>query len=208
MKQLGGHRDHALAVSLRGGDHQQRDDLTAGALVLADAGVGEFDEFFDPNSAVAQHFHVRPVPECRFLFLVDLSNASGFVIATTDRRKQVVFGPAIEEFVRARVGAPAVSEFRAERGLAGGVVEGACLVVAVLDVVHQRRKQGLALPGAVGCAFGDSAATDAHPAQVGGRNGTGRCPACPSFGFQRPALDVHVEGANRQKDALPGIDAR
>ncbi|WAT94444.1 hypothetical protein [Streptomyces nigrescens] len=56
VEQFGGHRDHPLAVSLGGSDDQERDDLAVGALVVADAQVGQFGQLFDPQAGVPKHF--------------------------------------------------------------------------------------------------------------------------------------------------------
>ena len=48
-EQFGRHREDTLPVGLGRGDDQQRDDLAVGALVLADAEVGELKQFLYPT---------------------------------------------------------------------------------------------------------------------------------------------------------------
>ena len=50
VEQLGGHRDDSFAVALGRADHQQRDDLAVGPLVLADAQVRELDQFLPAHA--------------------------------------------------------------------------------------------------------------------------------------------------------------
>ena len=50
VEQLTGHGDDTFAVALGRADHQQSDDLAVGALVVADAQVGQFAEFFDAQA--------------------------------------------------------------------------------------------------------------------------------------------------------------
>lgn len=52
MEELGGHRDHALAVGLRRSDDQQRDDLATGPLVSPDAQVGQLAQLLDMDAGV------------------------------------------------------------------------------------------------------------------------------------------------------------
>lgn len=52
---------------LDAGDDEQRDDFAVGALVLADAGVCQLDQFLDPHAGVPQDLHVGPLPERGFL---------------------------------------------------------------------------------------------------------------------------------------------
>ncbi|MGH3776900.1 MAG: hypothetical protein ACRDRR_14430 [Pseudonocardiaceae bacterium] len=71
------HRDHVEALGRHGydpspvglgrGDDEQRDDFAVGALVLADAGVCQLNQFLDPYAGVPQDLHVGPLPERGFL---------------------------------------------------------------------------------------------------------------------------------------------
>jgi hypothetical protein len=53
-EKLGGHRHDAFPVGLGRGDDEQRDDFAVRALVLADAQLGDLQQFLDADAAVAQ----------------------------------------------------------------------------------------------------------------------------------------------------------
>ena len=55
-----------------------------GSLVLADAEVGEFKEFLDPDPAVSQDLYGRPFPESEFLGRGDVDVLSAGQVTDTD----------------------------------------------------------------------------------------------------------------------------
>jgi hypothetical protein len=65
--EVGGHRDDAFAVRLGRGDHEKRDDVSVGALVLTDAELGQLEQFLDADPGVAQRLDDGPLPERRLL---------------------------------------------------------------------------------------------------------------------------------------------
>ncbi len=67
VKEVGGNRDDAFAVRLGRSDHEKRDDLPVGTLVLTHAELGQLQQFLDADPGVAQRLDDGPLPEHRLL---------------------------------------------------------------------------------------------------------------------------------------------
>ncbi|MGH3760199.1 hypothetical protein [Actinophytocola sp.] len=81
--------------------------------------------------------------------------------------------------------------------------EGACLVIAFLDVLNQDRQQGLTLTGAVGGVFVDPASSLAQAADLARWHRAGRDPLRPAFGLVvGPGVQVITEAADADHDAV------
>lgn len=90
VEELGGHRDHSLAVGFRRRDDQQRDDLATGPLVLPDAQVAELAQLLDAHAGVPQRLHRRPVPRRGFLVSGDVDHLAAVVVARTRWNRRAV----------------------------------------------------------------------------------------------------------------------
>ncbi len=118
VEQLTGHGDDTFAVALGRADHQQSDDLAVGALVVADAQVGQFAEFFDAKPSQAQRFNDRPLPEGGIFVLGDPDKFSAGAVEHSYRWVRVLgVGPGGDALPGGSVDVEAVAGFDG----AGGV---------------------------------------------------------------------------------------
>ena len=99
VEQFGGHRDDPFAVGLGRGDHQQGDDLAVGALVLADAELGELKQLLDAETGVPQDLDDRPVPERGLLLDRDDDQLAGVAVhapeSVVQRRRRAPFSRVV-----------------------------------------------------------------------------------------------------------------
>jgi hypothetical protein len=133
-EQLSRHRNDALAVGLGRGDHQQRDDLAIGALLLADAEVGELEELLDPDAAVPQDLHGRPFPEGQFLIDGEVEDLVCGKVADPDAGlPAVTLAPFVACGPDTLVGTAVDGEGLVDRQRGGALEKLAEVVVAVFE---------------------------------------------------------------------------
>jgi hypothetical protein len=128
--------DDPFAVALGWAGHQQRDDLAVRPLILADAEVGQLDQFLAAQPGQAQRFHDRPLPERLPLLVRQPHQCAGAAVEHPDRLTgaagllPVVLGGG------ALPGDTVDREGVAESGVAGGVQQRAQALPLAGDVLR------------------------------------------------------------------------
>ena len=191
VEQLGGHRHDPLPVALGRADHQQRDDLAAGPLILADAQVRQLDQLLPAHPAEPERLDDRPLPEGAVLLVGQAQQVPGVTVNHPHRLLPVVLGFLAALLGDALPDGPVDGELLARLRPARGVQEDAQPLPVVVDVLGQDRQQWLALAGAGGHPLADPALADVEPPQVGVPDRAGRDPAGPALGLGcGPGLQV------------------
>src|SRR6266568_7956204 len=163
-----------------------------GAMTLADAEMGELQQFLNPDAAVSQDLDGSPFPEGEILGRGEVQVLAAGEVTDPD----VGVPAAALPFLVSGTPAALIGTAFEDEGLPGGqrrrlLQEAAQVVVTVLEVGHERGEQGLALADPVVDPFFGAPLADREPAQgtVGDR--AGRDPRCPHLGlFDRPAVQV------------------
>jgi hypothetical protein len=99
VEEVGRNRDDAFAVGLGRGDHEQRDDLAVGTLILADAELGELQELLDTDAGVTQRLDDGPLPERRLLRACNVDDLAGRLNPDAKARTAVEARQALIVFI-------------------------------------------------------------------------------------------------------------
>jgi hypothetical protein len=116
---VGGH--DPFSIGLGRADLQQRHHLAGGRLILAQAQVGEFEEFLDPDAGAPQDLDHRGAPEGVVLLAFGVETRSRIAIVADGGDEHCGGPPVAVASTGASIPGLLHAELLACRGVSGGV---------------------------------------------------------------------------------------